>query len=237
MKPSSIILILFYLLLGMTTSTLAKSADRTSTPNNHAAHVHGVSILTLAIENNVLELQLESPASNLIGFERKAVTSAEITLVKNVEASLKHADQLFSFMGTTCMLNDSTIDLSAVFNPDDDKHSASNTHYEPHDHNKHNHHRHHSPSEVDDHKNSTHNKHHESHHQSNKPSHSSEQSHSEIIAIYQFNCENTQDLSSITVDLFAYFAGIEEIQTIWISEVRQGSATLSADNNRIRLRE
>ena len=45
---------------------------------NHAAHIHGLATLTLAIENNVLEIQLESPAINLIGFEHQANSSEEV---------------------------------------------------------------------------------------------------------------------------------------------------------------
>ena len=36
------------------------------------AHIHGLATLTLALEGNSLEIEFESPAANLVGFEHRS---------------------------------------------------------------------------------------------------------------------------------------------------------------------
>ena len=74
---------------------------------------------------------------------------------------------------------------------------------------------------------------HEHEHEDNHVQHDN---HSEIIANYHYNCEDIAMLSSITVDLFDMFSGINQIHAMWITEKRQGAETLSAENKTILLR-
>ncbi|MDC9724726.1 MAG: DUF2796 domain-containing protein [Gammaproteobacteria bacterium] len=83
------------------------------------AHVHGLSELTLAIEGNMLEIQLKSPAMNLLGFEHKAHSKDDIASVENVLLQLSEAELLFSFSDGHCALTDSDIDVSSVLDSDD----------------------------------------------------------------------------------------------------------------------
>ena len=66
------------------------------------AHVHGLAHLTLALEGNVLAIQFESPAGNLIGFEHKAKTEQEIQKVTQAKQVLSATDKVFTFHGTEC---------------------------------------------------------------------------------------------------------------------------------------
>ena len=64
---------------------------------NLGAHVHGISELNIIIEGNKLEIQLRSPAMNILGFEHKADTVQQIIKVKQSELKLHDHEALFSF--------------------------------------------------------------------------------------------------------------------------------------------
>ena len=61
------------------------------------AHVHGIGTLNIALENQLLELQFESPAMNIIGFEYQPTTEADIQSVKAAQNTLSNAAELFAF--------------------------------------------------------------------------------------------------------------------------------------------
>ncbi len=61
------------------------------------AHVHGLSQLNLIYQEGVLEIELDSPAANLLGFEHRPRSEAEQERLRQVEAQLKQADDLFQF--------------------------------------------------------------------------------------------------------------------------------------------
>ncbi len=82
------------------------------------AHVHGLSELTLAMEGKTLEIELKSPAMNLLGFEHKASKKNDIAAVENTLSLLGKPDSLFSFSGGRCSVKGSSIDVSAVLDSD-----------------------------------------------------------------------------------------------------------------------
>ncbi|MFT6692730.1 MAG: hypothetical protein ACJAXH_003270, partial [Colwellia sp.] len=45
-------------------------------------HVHGLSELTMTIEKQTLEIEVTSPAINIVGFEHRAKTKKSIALVQ-----------------------------------------------------------------------------------------------------------------------------------------------------------
>lgn len=58
-------------------------------------HVHGVATLQIAVDGNTLQLNLESPLDNLLGFEHMPNTAPQKALVKTMESRLRQADRLF----------------------------------------------------------------------------------------------------------------------------------------------
>ncbi|AIS10809.1 zinc-binding protein [Pseudomonas chlororaphis subsp. aurantiaca] len=60
------------------------------------AHEHGVARLNAALDGQTLELELESPAMNLVGFEHAASTDADKAKVAAVRAQLEKPLALFS---------------------------------------------------------------------------------------------------------------------------------------------
>src|SRR3546814_12104104 len=60
------------------------------------AHEHGVGRLNAALDGQTLELELESPAMNLVGFEHAATSDADKAKVAAVRAQLDKPLALFS---------------------------------------------------------------------------------------------------------------------------------------------
>lgn len=60
--------------------------------------------------------------------------------------------------------------------------------------------------------------------------------HSEIEAHYRFTCKHGDKLKSVATHLFSYFPSVEKIDAYWVTENKQGFATLTAGNNRFLLK-
>lgn len=110
------------------------------------AHVHGLSELTIAIEDQLLEIQLTSPAMDLVGFEHQASTEQDIATVKRVLAQLRKQDGLFLFSAGRCILKYSSATAS---NLNEHKHKLSDHAHDHSNHSAHSHHDYHeSHSEI-----------------------------------------------------------------------------------------
>lgn len=59
------------------------------------AHEHGVARLNAVLDGNTLELELDSPAMNLVGFEHAASSDADKAKVAAVRQQLEHPLKLF----------------------------------------------------------------------------------------------------------------------------------------------
>ncbi|MDZ4019762.1 DUF2796 domain-containing protein [Pseudomonas sichuanensis] len=60
-----------------------------------AAHEHGVAKLNVVLDGNTLELELDSPAMNLVGFEHAASTDADKAKVTAARQQLEQPLKLF----------------------------------------------------------------------------------------------------------------------------------------------
>ena len=80
----------------------------------HASHVHGLAEMTIIIENDRLEIEVKSPAINLVGFEHKASTQKHIAAVNKAELLLDNPRKIFSFTGGHCKLINKSLDLSHI---------------------------------------------------------------------------------------------------------------------------
>lgn len=172
---------------------------------NLGAHVHGVATLNVAIEDNRVDIELHSPAANIVGFERKASTAQEIKSVKNAKLLLESASVLFSFPSVECKVVATSVNLGDLIENSD--HGKS-----PHtdsDHREHN----------DDHSHDHDHYHREEH-----------QAHTEIVASYRYECGKLQALESISVQLFKVFPKLEKIDVQWLTSKQQGSQAITPTN-------
>ena len=176
------------------------------------AHVHGLSELTIAMDTKTIELQLISPAMNLVGFEHKASSKQDIAAVKQAELILGQHNSLFLIAGGDCEHLSTSIDsdglLEAGAHEDQEKHDDHDDHEKHDDHGAHDDHSEHDQGET----------------------------HSEMLASFSYTCKDTSKLSSIKVALFASFPGIHKINTLWVTPTKQGSSMLSAKNSTINLK-
>ena len=74
--------------------TPLKSSD-TAVVEQHGKHEHGVASLSLAVANTDLEISLDSPAANLVGFEYKPSTDEQSQQVAKVKTQLENPTSLF----------------------------------------------------------------------------------------------------------------------------------------------
>lgn len=78
---------------------IAHAADEHEHDHEHAslaAHEHGVGRLNAALDGQTLELELESPAMNLVGFEHAPTTDADKAKVAAVRKQLEKPLALFN---------------------------------------------------------------------------------------------------------------------------------------------
>ncbi|MGE7960444.1 DUF2796 domain-containing protein [Pseudomonas sp. NPDC089530] len=118
----------------------AAEQDHAHEHGSLGAHEHGVARLNAALDGQTLELELESPAMNLVGFEHAASTDADKAKVAAVRAQLEKPLALFSLPPAAgCVVAQQELE-SPLFGdqPDADEHD------EGHDAAGHEHHHEHS---------------------------------------------------------------------------------------------
>lgn len=112
MSPVSYMKLLFSLyFIFQSTHGLCHSEHQHKVTN---AHSHGTADLTLAIEGEHLEIELHSPAINLLGFESKANTDIKRRTLETAKLKLQAANSQFSFVGAPCELLEHKADFSSV---------------------------------------------------------------------------------------------------------------------------
>lgn len=190
---------LAFLLCSLAAGLIWASGSQAATTQ---AHTHGAAEITFSIDENQVDIQLQSPAANIVGFESKAANPQQRLLVTQAKAKLEAEQRLFSFTGAKCQRESVTVDVSSVMAETKGEHDA------------------HAPGETDA------ESHHETHNDHADEAH--ETHHSEIVANYRFRCDDTADLAGVAVEIFNDFPGIERMQAMWVTPVKQGATELNA---------
>ncbi len=110
----------------------AQAADEHNHDNDHEhgsldAHEHGVGRLNAVLDGKALELELESPAMNLVGFEHLATTDADKAKLAAARKQLEQPLVLFSLpKAAGCVVSSQELE-SPLFGdkPDDDHDHAT----------------------------------------------------------------------------------------------------------------
>ncbi|MFI8558456.1 DUF2796 domain-containing protein [Pseudomonas putida] len=98
------------------------------------AHEHGVAKLNVALDGNTLELELDSPAMNLVGFEHAANSDADKAKVAAVRQQLEQPLKLFGLAAAAGCKEESQDLQSPLFgdaphaDDDDDEHEHGHVH-------------------------------------------------------------------------------------------------------------
>lgn len=115
-------------------------ADEHHHHNHHGEHAslgsheHGVAQLDAALDGTALEIELRSPAVNLLGFEHAANTAENKRKVADVRARLEQPDKLFGLPAEArCKLDESRLE-SPLFSGKDHEHEQhdASTHSDVH---------------------------------------------------------------------------------------------------------
>ncbi|MFJ2693534.1 DUF2796 domain-containing protein [Pseudomonas sp. NPDC087336] len=130
----SLLLALPFALLPLAVAHAADEHDRDHEQGSLGAHEHGVGRLNAALDGQTLELELDSPAMNLVGFEHAATTDADKAKVAAVRAQLEEPVALFSLAKAAgCVVASQELE-SPLFGdkPEADDEDAKDEHH--HDH-------------------------------------------------------------------------------------------------------
>ena len=103
--------------------------DHEHSHDSLGAHEHGVASLNAALDGNLLELQFESPAMNLVGFEHEAKSDADKAKVAAARQHLEQPQALFALpIEAKCALQDSELDSPLFGGHAHDEHEHADEH-------------------------------------------------------------------------------------------------------------
>ncbi|OLU33606.1 zinc-binding protein [Pseudomonas sp. PA15(2017)] len=125
----------------------AQAHDHDHDHGSLGKHEHGVATLNVALEGSTLEIELESPAMNIVGFEHAATSDADKKTLAAARALLEKPLALFGLPSAAgCTLSEHEV-RSPLFG------NAKADHDHGHDHGKHadgdDHHHEHSDIDAD----------------------------------------------------------------------------------------
>lgn len=97
-------------------------------------HLHGYAEITLALEGNTLEINFESPAANIVGFEHKIISKEQLQLLDKAKLILESPAELFTFSAGNCSLTQMDANFSALLSPlvKDEQHKNDKHHGNSH---------------------------------------------------------------------------------------------------------
>lgn len=181
----------------------ATNANETAVVEQHGKHEHGVASLSLAVDNKGLEISLDSPAANLVGFEHKPSTDEQSQQVAKVKAQLENPTSLFDIPAAAeCSLSKTELQAALMQVSTDTTKADADKHEHEHASEKHEHE-------------------HEAEHE--------EHAHSDIEATWQFTCAKPAELGSVSTKLFATFPAIKKLNVEWLNGDKASAVTLEQD--------
>ncbi|MGE8352672.1 MAG: DUF2796 domain-containing protein [Pseudomonas protegens] len=135
-----LLLALPFALLPLAVAQAAQAHDHEHEHGSLGAHEHGVARLNAVLDGQALELELESPAMNLVGFEHAPSTDADKAKVAAARTQLEQPLVLFSLpKAAACTVAKQELE-SPLFgdkpdaddHDDDDKDAAGHEHHHEH---------------------------------------------------------------------------------------------------------
>ena len=81
----------------------------------HDSHEHGVAQLNIAQEGNTLQVELETPAMNIVGFEHMPRNGSQHAAVEHAVAELEKGDAIFRFSAAAnCKLMEARVESGLI---------------------------------------------------------------------------------------------------------------------------
>ena len=95
--------------------SIAQADDHDHDHGSLAKHEHGIANINVALDGDKLEILLESPAMNIVGFEHAATSTADQASVAAAKAALEQPLKLFALPASAgCLVNQTEVE-SALF--------------------------------------------------------------------------------------------------------------------------
>lgn len=206
------------LVLGLLAAITANAADTTHQHDEKVehigAHVHGVAALNIVLEGDDLDVMLESPAMNVVGFEHKPVSDEHFEQSHKALHTLKDIEWLVIDKGG-CKVNEAEVAWQYASMVHERFHNENG---EEHKHEEHKHEEH---------------KHEEHEHDHAGHDHQDGGEHSDIDAKFEFHCQSPASVEVITVNLFDAFPRFEKLNVQWIVNDKQGASVLTPSSRQI----
>lgn len=178
---------------------------------SHDAHVHGHAKMTIAALGDGLEIELQSPAMNIVGFEHQANSDQDRQAVEAAREFLAKADGWIALdESSVCTLQTAKVESELLGEHDHEEHKdeQDNDHEEHKDEHDHDH----------DHEGE-----------------GSDQ-HSEFHVTVSYQCSDMKLLSSVSFSgLFTQYPGIVELDVEWVTDTRQSATELDSKNVEVNL--
>ncbi|PUB11352.1 zinc uptake protein ZrgA [Yoonia sediminilitoris] len=147
------------------------------------AHEHGVGMLDIAIEGTTVAMEFHAPGADIVGFEFKAESDADLAALDAAIATLRSPLDLFVVPGAAdCTVTEAQAELESDEENED-----------------------HGGEHKDDHAEDDHDDH-------GHEDHAEEAGHTEFHAEYRLTCDNPDALSKITFAYFETFPNAQEVQ-------------------------
>jgi ABC-type Zn2+ transport system substrate-binding protein/surface adhesin len=154
-----------------------------------------------------LEISLDSPAANLVGFEHQPSTDEQSQQVAKVKAQLENPTSLFDIPAAAeCSLTKTELQ-AALMQVSSDSETAKPEHKHAADKHEHEHKQ---AGEKHEHE-------------------PEEHAHSDIEATWQFTCAKPAELGSLSTKLFAAFPAIKKLNVEWLNGDKASAVSLEQD--------
>lgn len=110
-RPTNFLISLF---IFFATSLLATPTIPAGAAEHHpGAHVHGIGLLNIAIDEKEVYIEMVSPAANITGFEHEPVNAEQEKAVHLAITELENGDKLYTFNSKAgCSLFEAKVDSS-----------------------------------------------------------------------------------------------------------------------------
>lgn len=190
--------------LTMTLVAAAAAAASAQETRELGAHEHGRGALNIAVEGDIVAMELEVPGFDLVGFEHAAESADDREAVENAVAQLARPADLFSFPeAAACSVTEASVELlGGEHHEDDHAEGAEHADHEEHE------------AEVE---------------HADHDEHESQAAHSEFHASYQFVCDDIGALTAIDFPYFEVFPNAEELEVQLATNAGASSAEVERD--------
>lgn len=203
---------------------LASAQGAAETERQLGPHQHGHGSLNLAVEGQTVQMELEVPGVDIVGFEHKAKTAEDRAKMEAAAKTLAQPLALFILPGEAgCKVTAAKVSIVGATEPDDDTHELDHrdhTEVEAH--------------EADEHQAEEHGADERQAEEHEADEHQAE--HSEFHAEYALSCSNVAAITAISFPYFEVFPNSAELAVTLITEKGQKAFEVNREHALIDIR-